>query len=124
MRNFYAKYGIYVLFHAIKNPRNYVVFRNYVGFLSVEVMGLEPTVKPLFYKAFRVPCDTSCDTLFGQTRYFDKVFVYLFRLADSLQINDIPIHSLHDIIRCPSAALEDVLIRDADSMHDAGCIVP
>lgn len=35
-------------FLTTKNPRYYVVSRNYVGFVQMEVMGLEPDEGPAF----------------------------------------------------------------------------
>ena len=55
---------------------------------------------------------------------FLKVLIDDLCLLLLFYINYISVHSLHDHIRCPSAALHDVLIGNADGMHDGSCVMP
>lgn len=45
---FHTHIRIMQYFLTTKNPRYYVVSRNYVGFVQMEVMGLEPDEGPAF----------------------------------------------------------------------------
>ena len=53
-----------------------------------------------------------------------KMLVNLPGLPGGLQVNHIAVDGLHDIVLAPSAALENVLVRNADGVHDGSRIVP
>ena len=46
------------------------------------------------------------------------VVIDLLVLLGRFQINNIPVYGFHNIVTDPAAALQDVLIRNSDSMHD------
>ena len=41
-----------------------------------------------------------------------------------LIVNGSSVHRFHHAVRCPTAPLHDVLIRDPDGVHDAGGVMP
>ena len=52
-----------------------------------------------------------------------EMIVDFFCLLLLLQVNDVSVYSFHHIVAGPAAALHDVLIRHADGVHDACCIM-
>ncbi len=50
--------------------------------------------------------------------YRVKMFVDFFILPHGFQINRIPVNRFHDVIADPPAALQNILVGDADRVHD------
>ena len=53
-----------------------------------------------------------------------KVVHDLLVLSGSFFADGIAVHRFHDMVRCPSAALHDVLVRDSDGVENGSRVMP
>ena len=89
--------------------------------IKMPVVGLEPTQKNLFCSMF-VRATEKSGAYSGAYRFEVSSHLFVHLLLHIRQ--RVTIDAFHDIIRLPSPAGHDVLIRDPDRMQDAGPVVP
>lgn len=90
-------------------------------FLYLQGFSLVLSVTILRYSAhiFRCFCNTNATRKSHVFQLF-KMLINFLCLPYRLQVDGIPVYRFHNIVRDPPSALENILIRYANSMHD-GC---